>query len=73
MAIRLPYERIADRVVREVMKMGSDVCSAIEVILENQDKEQLSRLIVELVREDNELQRAILEVVWNCPNVVTQL
>ncbi|MHC4740660.1 MAG: hypothetical protein ACYS8Z_02045 [Planctomycetota bacterium] len=53
--------------------MRSNVRSPIAVIWENQDKVQLSRLIVELIGEDRELRRAILEVVWNCPNIVTQV
>ena len=72
-AIHFSCERIANRVVRGVMKMRSDVCSPIAVVLENQDKEQLLRLMVELIREDKELRRAILEVVWSCPNIVLQV
>lgn len=78
-AVVIPYgdlplfERIDYRAVREVMKMRSEFCSPIAVILENQGKEQLSQLIVELAREDREFQRAILNVVLSSLNIVTKM
>ena len=45
-----------------------------ELVLSNQmRKEELAKLAVELIKGSVELRRAILEVVWNCPNVVTQV
>ena len=58
MAIRILDERIADRVVREVMKVKSDSCKLIAIELEKQDRD---------------LRRAILQVVWSSPNVLTEI
>ncbi len=45
-----------------------------EMILLNQvDKEELGEVLVELIKDSRELRRAILEVVWNCPNIVTRI
>ena len=43
------------------------------ILLNKISKEELTGLLVELVKDSRELQRAILEVVWNCPNIVTQI
>lgn len=57
---------------------GGDVMSfetqQSEVVLLNQmDKEELAKVLVELIKDSRELRRAILKVVWNCPNIVTQI
>jgi len=45
-----------------------------EVISLNQiGKEELAKAVVELFKDSRELRRAILEVVWNCPSIVTQI
>ncbi len=45
-----------------------------EVVLLNQmDKDEFAKVVVELIKDSRELRRAILEVVWNCPNIVTQV
>ena len=45
-----------------------------ELVLLNQIvKEELAKVMVELIKNGVELQTAILEVVWNCPNIVTQV
>lgn len=45
-----------------------------EVVLLNQmDKEELAKVLVELIKNNRELQRVILEVAWACPNIVTQI
>ena len=43
------------------------------VLLNQIDKEKIAELLVGLIRESPKLQRAILEVVWSCPNIVTQI
>jgi hypothetical protein len=35
--------------------------------------EELAKVLVELIKNNSKLQRAILEVVWNCPNIVTRV
>ncbi|MHC4582051.1 MAG: hypothetical protein ACYS14_11390 [Planctomycetota bacterium] len=35
--------------------------------------EELAKVLAELVKDSQELRRAILEVVWNCPNIVTRI
>lgn len=57
---------------------GCDVMSfetqQSEVVLLNQmDKEELAKVLVELIKNNRELQRVILEVAWACPNIVTQI
>jgi len=45
-----------------------------EVVLLNQmDKDEFTKVVVELIKDSRELQRVILEVVWACPNIVTQI
>ena len=45
-----------------------------ELILLNQiNKEELAKIIVAVIEDSRELQRAILEVVWNCLNILTQI
>lgn len=36
-------------------------------------EDALAKVVVELIKDSQELRRAILEVVWNCPNIVTQV
>ena len=43
------------------------------VLLNQVSKEELAKVLVELIKDDRELRRAILEVVWSCPNIVTQI
>jgi len=57
----------------EVMKVKSEMCSPMQVILEESSKERFAKLIVELVREDRDLRKAILEVALSSPNVVTEI
>ncbi len=45
-----------------------------EVVLLNQmDKEELAKALVELIKNDREVQRAILNLAFFCPNIVTQI
>ena len=43
------------------------------VLLKQMRKEELAKIVVELIKDSKELRRAILVVVWNCPNIVTQI
>ena len=43
------------------------------VLLNQMDKDEFAKVVVELIKDSRELRRAILEVVWNCPNIVTQI
>jgi len=43
------------------------------VALNQLSTEELSKLLVDLIRNNPKLERAILEVVWACPNIVTQI
>ena len=36
-------------------------------------REELAWLLVELVRKDGRVQKAVLELLWSCPNVVTRI
>ena len=43
------------------------------VFLNQTSKDELAKVVVALIKDSSELRRAILEVVWNCPNIVTQV
>jgi hypothetical protein len=43
------------------------------VLLNQMDKDEFAKVLAELIKDSRELRRAILEVVWNCPNIVTQI
>jgi hypothetical protein len=43
------------------------------VTLNQLSTEDLSKLFAELIRNNPKIQRAILEVVWACPNIVTEI
>jgi hypothetical protein len=45
-----------------------------ELVLTNQmSREEFAKILVELVKSKRELQRAIMEVVWSCPNIVREV
>lgn len=45
-----------------------------EVVLLNQiSKRELTKILVELIKDSRELQRAVLNVAFSCPNIVTQI
>ena len=43
------------------------------VLMNQMGKEELAKVLVELIKDSRELQRVILEVIWSCPNVVIKL
>lgn len=43
------------------------------VALNQLSTEELSKLLVDLIRNNPKIQRVILEVVWACPNIVTEI
>jgi len=53
--------------------MNLEIQQSEMVLLNQMDKEELAKVLVELIKDSRELRRAILEVVWNCPNIVTQI
>ncbi len=53
--------------------MSFEKQQAVAVLLNQTDKDEFARIMVELIKDSRELRRAILEVVWNCPNIVTQI
>ena len=45
-----------------------------EMLLLNRiSKEELAKALVELIKNDREVQRAILNLAFSCPNIVTQI
>jgi len=36
-------------------------------------KEELAKVLVELIKSDQEVQTAILNLAFSCPNIVTQI
>ena len=55
----------------EIMNIGTQQSEM--VLLSQMSKEELAKIAIELIKDSKELRRAILEVVWNCPNIVTQV
>ena len=53
--------------------MNAETQESELVLLNQMDKEELAKVLVELINGSRELRRAIWEVVWNCPNIVTQI
>lgn len=46
----------------------------VALVLTNQmSKDELAKVLVGLIKNNRELQRVILEVVWACPNIVMQI
>ena len=43
------------------------------VFLNRISKEELAKALVELIKNDREVQRAILNMAFSCPNIVTQI
>ncbi len=58
--------------------MSFETQQAEVVFLNRIGKEELAKvlaelILAELIKDSRELRRAILEVVWNCPNIATQI
>ena len=43
------------------------------VLLNQMSKGELAKVLVELIRCDREVQRAILNFAFSCPNIMTQI
>ena len=43
------------------------------VLLNRIGKEELAKALVELIKNDREIQRAVLNLAFSCPNIVTQI
>ena len=43
------------------------------VSLDRISKEEFTRLLVDLINNDQEVQKAILNLAFSCPNIVTQI
>jgi hypothetical protein len=44
-----------------------------QICLQELSEEELAKLIARLIREGGDLSNAVLEVVWSCPNIVTEI
>ena len=53
--------------------MNSEKQQSELVLLNQMDKEELAKALVELIKNDREVQRAILNLAFSCPNIVTQI
>ena len=50
------------------------VAQESELVLINQmGKEELGKIVAELIKNDRGVQKAILNLVFSCPNIVTQI
>ena len=43
------------------------------VLLNEMNMEELAKVVVELIKNDREVQRAILNLAFSCPNIVTRI
>jgi len=53
--------------------MNVETQRAEMVFLNQLSKEELAQVVVELIKNDREVQRAILYLAFSCPNIVTQI
>ena len=53
--------------------MSLEKQQTVTVLLNQVGKDELAKIVIELIKDSRELRRAILEVVWNCPNIVTKI
>jgi len=37
------------------------------------NKAELADVLVEIIQNDRELKKAIREIVWSCPNIITRI
>jgi len=43
------------------------------MLMQQMSKEHLTKLLMDLVNSSPKLRRAILQVVWTCPNIVKRI
>jgi len=43
------------------------------VLLNRISKDELAEVVAELIKNDQEVQRAIINLAFSCPNIVTQI
>ncbi len=43
------------------------------IVLNQTSKDELVRVLVELIKNDREVRMAILNLAFSCPNIVTQI
>ncbi len=43
------------------------------VLLNHTSKNELAKVLVDLIKNDREVRRAILNLAFTCPNIVTQI
>jgi 3-deoxy-D-arabino-heptulosonate 7-phosphate (DAHP) synthase class II len=53
--------------------MESEKQQSEMILLNRIGKENVTELLANLIRNSPEIQRAILKVVWSCPNIVTRI
>ena len=57
----------------EIEQAFESVKKAGRIGLKEMSKEELAEVIAGLIREGGDLRNAVREVVWSCPNVVTEI
>jgi hypothetical protein len=53
--------------------MSSQMQQMETVALNHISKDELAKMLVELIKSDREVRRAILNLALSCPNIVTQI
>ena len=43
------------------------------IVVNNMSKDELAKVLVELIKGDRDVRRAILNLALSCPNIVTQI
>lgn len=53
--------------------MNTETQQSEMIMLNRISKEELARALEELIKSDHKVQRAILNLAFSCPNIVTQI
>ena len=61
-------QMVQNRSVMEMTVQHSEL-----VLLNGISKEEFARLLTDLINNDHEVQKAILNLAFSCPNIVTQI
>ena len=57
----------------EVVRMDLKLSEPGQIELKEMSKEDLAKVMVELIRSDGRLRSVIMDIVFSCPNIVTQI
>ena len=53
--------------------MNGQMSAAEAFVMTDEQREIFVKALIELLKKDSKVQRAVLEIVWACPNIVMQI